>query len=63
MQDRVQLDRVRRDARRLAVGEVEQGDPGDAGLSAEPDVAPVAEDLDDTGSASRRRTSRSPCRR
>ena len=35
----MQLDRVRRDPR-LAVVEVEEGNPGDAGSSAEADVAP-----------------------
>jgi hypothetical protein len=39
MQDRVQLDRVRSDPG-LAVGEVEEGDPGNARSSTEPHVAP-----------------------
>lgn len=38
-EDRVELDRVRRDSG-LAVVEVEKGNPGDTRLRAEPDVAP-----------------------
>ncbi len=38
-EDRVQLDRVRSDPG-LAVGEVEEGDPGNARSSAEPDMVP-----------------------